>query len=289
MSAPMRAAEELFPGIRLRVEPVEDTEEIVQLVTLDSGPTYIMKCFEADQGSLVESEVAMRRVLREFTEIECPEILEIAELDGERYVLMEHIEGERLDHRWRKHPEVVPEEMARLGTMLGVLHSIPLESAQQYLDEDLSIYAKDYFAGIAAALEPYLNADEQAALRRCFHLVNDAQVEQTVVHGDFAPIQIIVKPDGRWVLFDFEFAMIGPFADDLSGAEVRMERLGFTQIDPFLKAYEAVQPRMAAYEPVRIAFKTYLLLTVIAASINRDGETPGAVDLERLRALIRDL
>jgi aminoglycoside phosphotransferase (APT) family kinase protein len=283
------AAAALFPGVSLRLDPVEDTGGFVQFLTLDSGARYVLKCFEGEDGSMVEREAGMRACLRESTDIEFPEILDVAEIDGDRYMLMEHIEGERLDTRWRNDPSIVPDGMARLGALMGEIHAIPLEQAQRHLSEDPSIYTESFFAQASASIAPFLTPDERAALSDCHRIVNDGPLEQVVLHGDFAPLQVIVRPDGRWVLFDFEFAMLGPFADDLAGAEVRMERLGFPNAEPFLTAYENVQPRLAAYEPVRAAYKAYLLLTILSTAITRDEETPTARDLERLRHLLSDL
>lgn len=289
MHEPERAARALFPGNGVRPEPVAGTDGVVHRVIRDSGETYILKWFAPDQVSPFEREVGMRECLHTFTDIEHPEILDHIDLDGERYLLMEFIEGEHLIGLWREEPLRVPDDMSRLGTMLGSIHAIPLASAEEILDEDLTIYAPEFFSRMAATLKPFLSSEEQAALLECFQRVTDESLEQTVLHGDFGPHQVIVRPDGRWVLFDFEFAMTGPFADDLGGAEVRMQRFGFADTEAFLSGYEQVHSRWSAYQPVRDAFRAYLLLTILSTAIMRDAETPSPQDLALLRRLLERL
>lgn len=282
----MRAAELLFPGSSVRVEPVADTDGVVHTVTRDTGETYILKWFAPDQISPFEREIGMRECLHAFTDIEYPEILDRVELDGDRYLLLEFIEGEHLIGLWREEPSRVPGDMSRLGSMLGSIHAIPLASAAQVLDEDLTIHDPEFFSRMAATVEPLLSSEEQAALSECFERVTGEALEQTVLHGDFGPHQVIVRPDGRWVLFDFEFAMTGPFADDLGGAAVRMQRFGFADTGAFLSGYEQVRSRLSEYQPVRDAFRVYLLLTILSTAIMRDGEMPPPQDLALMRRLL---
>jgi hypothetical protein len=68
-----------------------------------SSTSYVLKCFERDQHRAYGGEIGMRECLRCFTRIAFPTIVGCAELGENRYVLMRHVEGERLGEIWSKY------------------------------------------------------------------------------------------------------------------------------------------------------------------------------------------
>jgi Ser/Thr protein kinase RdoA (MazF antagonist) len=227
-------------------------EEPRRVACLDSGnndvlrvetsrASYVLKCFERDQHRAYEGEIGMRECLRRFTRIAFPTIVGCAELGENRYVLMRHVEGERLGEIWRKDRTQASKQMSTLGRMLGSLHEIPVAEAKPFLEREKVLYAEDYFVWMMDTIAPYLRAADQTLfLRKCYEVVTSSSVEEVVIHADFGPHQIIVDSQGRWILIDFEYAAIGTFADDLAGAEVRLEQKAYPNIAGFLRGYEGV-------------------------------------------------
>ena len=74
----------------------------------------------------------------------------------------------------------------------------------------------------------------------------------------------------RWVLLDFEYAGIGAFADDLAGAEVRLEQSRYPHLEGFL-AGQSIRGTLAACEPVRFAYKAYNLLAILTYRLSHLG------------------
>jgi thiamine kinase-like enzyme len=120
--------------------------------------------------------------------------------------------------------------------MLASLHQIPVSAAEPFLHREEKPFSEDYTLWMLERIAPYLpSPDLRAKLDSCFRTIQEAPLKETISHGDFCPHQVIVDLSGRWVLMDFEYATITPFADDLSGAEVRLERR-WRRFSPSLKS-----------------------------------------------------
>jgi Ser/Thr protein kinase RdoA (MazF antagonist) len=203
---------------------------------------------------------------------------------------MRHIEGERLGEIWSKDRTQASKQLSTLGRMLGSLHEIPVAEAKHFLEREEALYAEDYFVWMMDTIAPYLRAADQTLfLRRCYEVVTSSSVEEVVIHADFGPHQIIVDSQGRWILIDFEYAAIGTFADDLAGAEVRLEQMAYPSIAGFLRGYESVRGTLGEYESVRSAYKAYNLLAMLTYRLARKGEEPSTEESDRLKGLLASL
>ncbi len=255
-----------------------------------SSASYVLKCFERDQHRAYEGEIGMRECLRRFTRIAFPTIVGCAELGENRYVLMRHVEGERLGEIWGKDRTQASKQMSTLGRMLGSIHEIPVAEAEHFLEREEVLYAEDYFLWMMDTIAPYLRAADQTLfLRKCYEVVTSSSVEEVVIHADFGPHQIIVDSQGRWILIDFEYAAIGAFADDLAGAEVRLEQKSYPNIAGFLGGYESVRGTLGEYESVRSAYKAYNLLAMLTYRLAHKGEEPSTGESDRLEGFLASL
>lgn len=249
--------------------------------------SYVLKCFERKRYGPYEREMGMRACLRRFSRIAFPRVVGCVERGGTRYVLMEHVDGERLEEIWRRDGRRAREEMGALGRMLGALHEIPARRASGFLEREDLLFSEAYFAWMVETITPYLRADDaDRLLRTCYEAVTQTTVEEVVIHGDFGPHQVMVDAQGEWVLVDFEYAALGAFADDLGGAEVRLERATYGNVEGFLRGYGSVRGRLAAYEPVRSAYKAYNLLAILTYCLAHRGEKPPREEVDRLEGLL---
>lgn len=166
----------------------------------------------------------MRELLQSVEGIAFPQVLHAGELDNHRFILMEKVTGDNLDTLWQQDIERANHEMHRLGEMLARLHKIPLARAKPLLPSEETLYSEQYLAWMMETIAPYFPAEKTSArLIECCEIVTQRGLEMVVTHGDFGPHQVIVDEQGRWVLLDFEYAVISPFADDLADTEVRLE------------------------------------------------------------------
>jgi hypothetical protein len=131
--------------------------------------------------------------------------------------------------------------------------------------------------------------NQRRLLSRCYDIVTSSGVEDVVIHGDFGPHQIIVDSQSLWFLVDFEYAAIGPSADDLGGTEVRLEQAKFPNIDAFLTGYGGHRLVLTGYGPVRSAFKAYNLLAMLTYTIAHQDKEPPTGELKRLEQLLASL
>ncbi len=262
--------------------------DVVRVQAADTG--YVLKRFETDRYRAYEREIGMRECLRYDGRIAFPDILASVERGGTRYALMEDMAGERLQEIWNRNPTRVAEEMSTLGRVLGFLHEIPVEGARRFLEREDVLFSEEYFGWMMETIAPYSEPTGQGRLlRRCYEVVRGTPVEEVVIHGDFGPHQVIVDSQGQWVLVDFEYAALGAFADDLGGAEVRLERQDYANIEGFLAGYESVRGTLGEYESVRAAYKAYNLLAMLTYRLAYRGEEPPAEAMDRLASLLASL
>ena len=269
-----------------RIAPLSETNNQVFRVQASDNAQYLLKCFSVSRADAYQREVGMRECLAEFSDIRCPMIIRSVEVDDTHYALFEYVIGESLESLWDADQRRASNEMERLGAMLASLHQLPVEQAQAFLSYEETLYSETYFAGMADTIAPYLRAkDIERTLDGCFTIITRQDLEQVVTHADFGPHQIIASPNGQWVLLDFEFAAIAPFADDLGGAEIHLEQKHYPEIERFLNGYATLRPVLADYQPVRNAFKALNLLAMLTYAIRR-GKMPRKQELNRLSQLL---
>ena len=107
--------------------------------------------------------------------------------------------------------DIDPAVGARLGTVLGSLHSARVDADTDWLDQQDAFHAlrvDPYHNAVAARLpivadQVHAVVDSMAATRRCF------------VHGDYSPKNVLVGDNALWVV-DFEVAHIGDPAFDVA-------------------------------------------------------------------------
>lgn len=289
MNSILAAVWEILGEEPIRLVPLESgNNDVLRVKT--SGASYVLKCFGRDRYGAYEREVGMRECLRRFSHIQFPDIVGRAELGGKRYVLMEDVAGERLDEIWSQDQTRASKEMSALGRMLGSLHGVPVGEASRFLDREEVLYSESYFVWMKNTIGAYLGAAEQTLLLcKCHEEVRRAVLEEVVIHGDFGPHQVIVDSQGEWILTDFEYAALGAFADDLAGAEVRLEREGYPNIEGFLGGYEIVRGALVEYESVQSAYKAYNLLAMLTYRLAHKREEPPTGELERMERLLASL
>jgi RIO-like serine/threonine protein kinase len=199
---------------------------------------------------------------------------------------MEDVAGETLVEIWNQDHSRANKEMSILGRMLGSLHEIPVAQAEHFLAREEVLFTENYFTWMIKTITPYLSAPDQTSLlRKCYKIVKSTPVEEVVIHADFGPHQVIVDSYGQWILMDFEYAALGAFADDLAGTEVRLEKMGYSNIE-FINGYGIVRGDLSEYTPVRFAYKAYNLIAMLTYGLSQKGEKPLTGECERLERLL---
>lgn len=252
---------------------------------VDGDAQYMLKWFPPERDTAYWRERQMRACLAANTAINFPRILEVVEKDDHHYVLMDAVTGESLLARWRAQPTAPEAEMRRLGVLLADLHNVPLDAAAAFVEPETIFFSAKHREKMQRAIAPYL-PDAAGWVDACFCRVVAAMSRLPIVlsHADFGPHQVIVQAE-EWVLLDFEFATISPFADDLSGTEARMQRWGF-RTGAFLSGYFSVHSRRKEYESIRHDFMAYNLLAIVTYRL-QNGKVPTPAELEMLRHLLQ--
>lgn len=253
-----------FERINLRegqLEPLAHSNNAVFLAR-QGDAQFVLKWFTPQRHDAFQRERQMRECLAQETAIDFPHLLEISEQDGHHYALMEYVSGEPLIDRWLA-AEVVPDAaLHRLGRLLAELHRIPLAAASTFVEPETVLFSSAYKDRMKNLIAPYL-PDAGAAIDACHHRITEAndRLPHVLTHGDFGPHQVIVSGK-RWVLIDFEFATLSPFADDLAGTEARLMQQGFSTT-PLLEGYFVTHAWQDEYASVRRDFMAYNLLAML--------------------------
>jgi Ser/Thr protein kinase RdoA (MazF antagonist) len=125
---------------------------------------------------------------------------------------------------------------------------------------------RSFEARSGAACEPDVgDGGLEQALELCYRRVTEGirSLPEVIVHGDYGAHQIIVDRSGDWHLVDYEFAVRGPFADDVGGCEARLLRRGIRDRECFLRGYAKVAGSVEGYAAFRAAFMAYNLLAML--------------------------
>ncbi len=251
--------------------------------------TYVLKGFRTERYGAYEREVGMRECLTNYSQIKFPEIIASTEIGSERYVLMEHISGNNLEEIWDQE-SAKARDMKKLGEMLGELHELPVADAKHFLEREKTLFSERYFKKMAETISPFLGEKNlNISLHKCYEVVTNTTGKEVVIHADYGPHQIIIDMKGNWVLVDFEYAALGVFADDLAGAEVRLEQKEYSNIDQFLEGYGSVQDSLAEYKLLQNAYKAYNLLAMLTYGISQREEKPAPKEMNRLESLLANL
>lgn len=245
---------------------------------------FVLKWFTPQRQDAFQREKQMRECLARETAIDFPRLVESHSQDGHHYVLMEYVSGEPLLDRWLAN-EVVPDaELHRLGRLLAELHRVPLAAASTFVKPDTVLFSSAYKDKMKTLITPYL-PDTDVAIDACHQRIiqANATLPHVLTHGDFGPHQIIVSGD-RWVLIDFEFATLSPFADDLAATEARLIQQEFSTA-PLLEGYFETHGRQDVYARVRRDFMAYNLLAMLTYAV-KSGNSVNTQRLDSLRTLL---
>jgi len=276
-----------FPGERAEV--LSETNNHVFQVTDVNDKRYILKCFDSRRSNAYRREVGMRDCLDNFSDIRFPKIIRNIQVADVYYLLLEYIAGDNLQAVWDNDRSQASREMSKLGKMLASLHQIPVEKARKFLSLEDVLYSRVYFVKMKETIIPHQQKlDTEQLLEKCYGTIIQTSLKNSVTHADFGPHQIVVTKDSQWVLLDFEYAAIAPFADDLSGTEIRLEQRNYPNIDNFLCGYTKNPEILDSYNSVRNSFKAYNLLAMLTYTIYQ-GKTPTKDKLERLYTLLTQI
>jgi Ser/Thr protein kinase RdoA (MazF antagonist) len=269
-----------------QITPLSETNNQVFRVDSPGNPAYLLKRFGEGCSEAFQREVGMRECLRRFSDVRFPKIIQSVEVDEIWYVLQEFVSGNSLQTLWDADKARAGNEMEKLGAMLAGLHSIPIDEAAPFLSREEVLYSPEYRTKMVETIAPHLPMPNlRESLNSCFAVVTRPDLEHVVIHADFGPHQVVVDEKGQWVLLDFEYAAIAPFADDLGGTEVRLEQKEYPNWDGFLAGYAQKRPVLSAYEPVRNAFMAFNLLAMLTYAIYKE-KIPAKSELERLQTLL---
>ncbi len=271
------AALMLGPGA-VEHAPLPASHNHVYRLSHQSG-TYLLKRFPSDREQSFVRERRLNSHLVRHGWTATPRLLATHSDESGHYALYEFIEGESLSKLWDSNSARIPEDLRRLGVLLGELHAVPLQYAD--LTPEETLFTRAYFDRMSAALDPS-RTRLRVRMERCFERVSEghARLGDVVVHGDYGPHQIVVGQNERWYLLDFEFAVRGPFADDLGACEVRLARGSITRTEPLIEGYRSVCPLYGQYDRYRAAFMAYNLMAIMTYS--RRATTADRRLLERL-------
>ena len=167
------------------------------------------------------AEVAAMRFVRSNTTVPVPLVKDayVDKTDGQGYIIMEYIDGKRLDEAWESYSQSEKENVCRQlkayieqlrackGTGVGAVGGTHCED--QFFSDDPTGYGPfatigDFHLGLIRALR----AKDQSSWTEMVVKFIEALPQQGIVltHGDLAPRNILVR-DGKVVaLLDWEYA-----------------------------------------------------------------------------------
>jgi Ser/Thr protein kinase RdoA (MazF antagonist) len=133
---------------------------------------------------------------------------------------------------------------------------------------DPSVVGADQAAGLATRLDRLDRQLVEAGLRR------------TLIHGDYGPYNVLLRPGASLLVVDFELARDDWMLTDVATAIPRFasSRLGFStdRADAFLAGYLEMMPDLRPELPQLPAVLEYLSLRRTAVCLERHGAGQGA-------------
>jgi Ser/Thr protein kinase RdoA (MazF antagonist) len=158
--------------------------------------TYLLKRFPPDKKHALVREMRLSRHFVRHGWTATPRLLATYSDDSGHFALYEFIEGDSLSELWEACPARIPEDLRRLGVLLGELHEVPLHDAN--LTPEETLFTGAYFERMCAALDPG-STRLRAGMERCYERVCEghARFDDLVVHGDYGPHQIVVGQNER--------------------------------------------------------------------------------------------
>lgn len=165
----------------------------------------IVKVFNTDRVTSYERIEQEKRIAREAFVHDIPTAISYDVVRAGKYlgVVFERLEGDTLMSYLAEHPDERKEMVGRLCAILKKLHAAETNLSGLYRIKDLLI------ADIPAIVKPYFT-DEQ--MERIVGIFADVPEQNTMVHGDFHPGNVMVEKDGELVLIDVGDISVGhPF------------------------------------------------------------------------------
>src|SRR5690625_4698098 len=235
---------------------------------------YFMKYHANSPRNFFKSEAIGLRLIKETNTISVPDYLSYSDQQGNAFLLLEWIEGQKTEETER----ILGEKLAKLHSCFGRMHGfdndtyIGLLSQPNELLPNWLEYFRTYRLGsqIEQGIErSVITGSRQKNLDKLLEKLDKwvpTFVEPSYLHGDFYSGNWIVGPGGEPFLVDPSF-LYGDRQFDIAFTELFG---GFSET--FYDAYNEVFPLRPDYDDVKPLYQLYYLL----AHLNLFGETYGS-------------
>ncbi len=201
-------------------------------------------------------------------------------LDNGGPLLMESVRGNSLKAiLWKAETNEEAKEATRLAAVsLAALHTLRIESREvRSLETDLE-NVRERAAGLGL-VAPQLGRQVQNLLHRIARSSHPpARPTRSLIHGDYAPSQLIIDPAGRVAVLDFDRTCLGDPAIDVGNFMAKLHRRAvskgrdhYRQLSHyFLAQYQANQAKNDVHARVRL----FQAIALVRMAVDRFRRSP---------------
>lgn len=193
-------------------------------------------------------EVGILNILKNYSTLDIPEYkyknLKSFE-SGCAYGGYRMIKGVSLRQNIYHHIEQKETISRQLATFLKELHSIPIEEFYNHEIKITDSYSEwtNFYEKLEKKLFKFMRKDAREAVSKNFECFFNEKLDfnETVVHGDFGPTNIIFDPDSKKIsgIIDFNDVSIGDPATDIASL---IGPYGYGE--DFVKSFEPIYPNI---------------------------------------------
>ncbi len=184
----------------------------------------VVKLFDENYSKSDILNEALNQARVEETGLPIPKILEVTKIDGKWAIVMEYIEGKTLEQLMKEVPEKMDEYLDLFVNIQMEVHKKKAPLLTKLIDKMMrKVSISDVDNGTKYDLHCALEGMHK---------------HDKVCHGDFAPENIIITPDGKYYILDWSHATQGNASADAARTFLTFNLAGASDLaDKYVKLF----------------------------------------------------